>query len=162
MRKLAHKEEFKDQIYGDEYDVMGMGIKVHSREQIKNLNEDFILSDLNDNERMFVRRGLRITRHIIAFLDVSRFTKEKSIQIDGEEFKQYQITEEGKERVDQECDKIIDRMLRDYKAMAILSRGRGARVVKALVHLMSGARAKEIKVEEGKLTKIAPEPEVKG
>lgn len=146
-------------VLGDEFDVMQIGFVVHDKDARKNLTEDFIVADFTDAERRFIRKGLRITRHIDSFMDVSRFEKkqdEKKIKVCGEEFERYTLTEEQIEGVSREKTKVKNRMLKEYKEMAVLTRGKGARMINALIELIAQGR-RRVKPEEGVLDKVSPE-----
>lgn len=154
------REEEQETVFGDEYDVMQVGFKVYSKNARENLSEDFIISDLTDKERMFVRRGLKMTHHITSFLDLSRFVKERKVKIANYEFKRMQLTEDDVKRVKGERDKIVGRMLSDYNSMAILSRGKKARMIKALIQLIAGGRSSPTQEGESKLDKIGPDEDL--
>lgn len=143
-------------VFGDEYDVMQIGFIVHGKDIKQVLNEDFIIADLTDKERIFIRRGLKITYHIRTFLDVTRLKKERTEEIDGHKFKHFCVTEEQVEKIQGEADKIVARMLKNYQAMAILSRGKGGRMIKALIELI-GKGGKKVSVEDAGFNKISPE-----
>lgn len=143
-------------IFGDEYDVMQTGFIVHGKDIRKLLNEDFIVSDLSENERIYIRRGLRITYHIKAFLDVDRLMDAKEEKIDGDPYKHFNVTEDEAKKVKAEAEKIVSRMLKNYKAIAILSRGKNGRMIKALIELTSRG-SKRVTIEEEGINKIAPD-----
>lgn len=145
-------------VLGDEFDVMQIGFVVHDKDARENLSEDFIVADLTDAERKFIRKGLRITRHIDSFLDMGRFAENrgKKKKICGEEIELYSLTQDQIDRVGKEKEKIKNRMLKEYKEMAVLTRGKNARMINALIELIAQGR-RRVKPEEGILDKVSPE-----
>lgn len=147
-------EKYDDQtILGDEYDVYGKTITVHSKRLQKfGLNEDFKLSDLSKNNQILVRRSLVLMRHIISYLDYTRMltsNKKPFLMFNGQKIKtkgvSKGITVEEMEKVDEIAVKIVRRMMDDLSALAVLSSAHDGRIIKAIVKRM---RHEEEKPEE--------------
>lgn len=135
----------QDDIFGDDYDVMSIGLQVHSAGT--HLNPDFVVSDLDGTERRYIRRGLKIVELVEVFMDTKKFVIPQGSGVikvgtseDGRPIimKLFGISQKEHIRIVEIKDMIVHRRLKDYKAMAVLSRGKDARMIKAIVSLISG------------------------
>lgn len=153
---MSNKKE--EPIIGDEYDVMGRGITVHTDSVEKWINEDFKFSDLNSRQAMLVQRTGIMLRHIVSYLDFSKHVKDQEISINGETIKRKGIGKDTKEKVDNVAEKITTRMMNDLQTLAILSSAKEGRIVKATVDMMR-KREKNMEEKETLKDKMKPQKE---
>lgn len=62
---IFFEEEKKDSI-GDAYDLFDLGTQIHSKNTL--MSRDFMLSDLNDKERKFIREQLLVAKALKEYL----------------------------------------------------------------------------------------------
>lgn len=96
----------------DIFQVVTFGSTVHTKGSI--LNTDFTLSDLNENERFFIREQLKLIELMVKYVQHK-----------------------------QESQKLKKVMTIDIHAVLVLSRARHGRIIKAILRMIMGRSAEE-------------------